>query len=85
MFQISRFSLRWFAIFAICFLVMTSQAKRNAIKRRLTSKGWTQSEAAKTLGVTFEHLNRVLNGHRESGSLLKKLEDMPVREEAPTP
>lgn len=61
---------------------MTSQAKRNAIKRGLASKGWTQADAAKTLGVTFEHLNRVLNGHRESGRLLKDLETLPAREVA---
>jgi len=62
--------------------VMTSQAKRNAIKRRLKAKGWTQAEAAKTTEVTFEHLNRVLNGHRHSASLLAKIEALPALEVA---
>lgn len=61
---------------------MTSQAKRSQIKRRLAVKGWTQQEAAKDLQVTFEHLNRVLNGHRVSKSLLAKIEDLPAREVA---
>jgi len=34
----------------------------------------TQCWAAWELGVTFEHLNRVLNGHRHSRSLLKRYE-----------
>jgi len=61
---------------------MTSQAKRAKVKRALKAKGWTQSEAAKEAAVTFEHLNRVLNGHRESASLIAKLEALPAREVA---
>lgn len=61
---------------------MTSQAKRSQIKRRLAAKGWTQQEAAKDLQVSFEHLNRVLNGHRESRSLLAKIDELPTKEVA---
>lgn len=61
---------------------MTSQAQRKAIKKSLAAKGWTQAEAAKETGVTFEHLNRVLNGHRDSESLLSKIELLPAREVA---
>lgn len=60
------------------------RAHRNPsdIKRRLGIKGWPQRDAAKEIGVTFEHLNRVLNGHRESSRLLDKLEALPNRKEA---
>jgi len=61
---------------------MTSQAKRAQIKRRLAAKGWTQQEAARELQVSFEHLNRVLNGHRVSRSLIEKIEKLPAREVA---
>lgn len=62
---------------------MTSQTKRNAIKHGLSARGWTQAEAAKELGVTFEHLNRVLNGHRISARLLTQAEALPAREVQP--
>lgn len=32
---------------------------------------WSQKAAAQYLGVTREHLNRVLRGHRKSKRLLK--------------
>lgn len=56
--------------------------RRDHVKLRLQAKGWTQSAAAEELGVRFEHVNRVLNGHRESRSLLRRLEELPAREEA---
>lgn len=55
---------------------MTSQ-KRDTLKQTLSKRGWTQQAAAKALGVTFEHLNRVLNGHRTSASLLAKIKALP--------
>ncbi len=36
----------------------------------------TQSWAAVELGVTFEHLNRVLNGHRKSRSLMRRYNEL---------
>ena len=60
---------------------MTSH-KRAAVKKRLRSKGWTHSAAAAELGVTYEHLNRVLNGHRESARLIARIESLPAREVA---
>lgn len=71
-----------FTIFAISDRVMTSQAKRAKVKRLLKARGWTQSEAAKATGVTFEHLNRVLNGHRQSARLIAQLEALPALEVA---
>ena len=65
---------------------MTSQkfraAQRHQIKAELAAKGWTQQAAAAEAGVCFEHLNRVLNGHRVSDRLLAKLEALPAREVA---
>lgn len=59
---------------------MTSQP--SAIKTRLKKRGWSQQQAAIECGVTFEHLNRVLNGHRKSNRLLTQLKSLPAREVA---
>lgn len=48
---------------------------------RLKRNGWTHRAAALEIGVSYEHLNRVLNGHRESLSLIEKIEALPAREE----
>lgn len=40
------------------------------------SKKVTQTEGARILGVTREHLNRVLRGHRESRSLRRRWEEL---------
>lgn len=62
-------------------LVMTSQRIKK-LKKALASKGWSQRAAAKEIGRTFEHVNRVLQGHRESEALLAALESLPAREVA---
>lgn len=36
----------------------------------------SQETAAKMLGVSREHLNRVLNGHRESRSLMRRWREL---------
>ena len=59
---------------------MTGQNAKVTIKQR----GWSQMAAAKKLGVTFEHLNRVLNGHRESRRLLAAIAKIPMRESTRT-
>lgn len=45
----------------------------------MSSKGWSQRSAAPKLGVTYEHLNRVLMGHRESRRLLRAILEMPEK------
>lgn len=45
-------------------------AFRRALKRHETPKSITASAAK--LGVTREHLSRVLHGHRESASLTRR-------------
>gem|GEM_PF-6138216 len=50
------------------------------VKTALRKAGIPQLQAAPLLGVTFEHLNRVLNGHRESQSLLRRTFDLATRE-----
>ena len=50
-----------------------------AVKTRLKAKGWTHRRAAEHLGLSFEHVNRVLNGHRESRRLLRELDALPKR------
>lgn len=49
---------------------------RQQAKASLKSKGLSQRKAAPLLDVTFEHLNRVLNGHRQSQRLLAKIGDL---------
>ncbi len=39
----------------------------------LKKVGISQRKAAPLLGVTFEHLNRCLNGHRTSRSLMERI------------
>lgn len=53
---------------------------RHEAKASLKTKGITQEKAAKAAGVTYEHLNRVLNGHRTSRRLLAKIEALPEME-----
>ena len=55
---------------------MTGHTAKVTLKKR----GWTQQKAAKEIGVTFEHLNRCLNGHRESRRLMRAIESLPVKE-----
>lgn len=78
-----RFRLQKIRIIAIPSVVMTSHTKHDAIKRLLAAKNWTQKEAAKECGVSTEHLNRVLNGHRESSRLMAQIEALPSQEVAP--
>ncbi|MCC5849757.1 MAG: helix-turn-helix transcriptional regulator [Verrucomicrobia bacterium] len=48
-------------------------SKATEAKEALQRAGISQIHAASMLGVTFEHLNRVLNGHRQSRRLLQKV------------
>lgn len=57
---------------------MTRQRHETA-KEKLKANGWSHRTAARELGVSFEHLNRVLNGHRESRSLLARVAKLPKR------
>jgi transcriptional regulator with XRE-family HTH domain len=60
---------------------MTRQ-RLNEVKEALRAKGWSYRTAAPELGVSFEHVSRVLNGQRVSKRLLDKIEALPVRPEA---
>jgi transcriptional regulator with XRE-family HTH domain len=57
---------------------MTRQ-RLDQTKQSLKRKGWSHRTAARELGVSFEHLNRVLNGHRESRRLLTQITKLPHR------
>lgn len=46
---------------------------RESIKRQLKRKGWTYRAAAPRIGVTYQHLSEVLNGHRQSRRVIKAL------------
>lgn len=55
---------------------------RHIAKVELKKRGWTQEQAARKCGVGYEHLNRGLNGHRESRRLIAAVMALPKREEA---
>jgi transcriptional regulator with XRE-family HTH domain len=48
----------------------TSKSELAQARATLSRRGITQAQAAKKLGVTLWHLNRVLKGHRESRRIL---------------
>jgi transcriptional regulator with XRE-family HTH domain len=54
---------------------------RQRAKDKLKNLGWSYRTVAPKLGVGFEHLSQVLNGHRESQRLLRKIESLPTRRE----
>jgi hypothetical protein len=47
-------------------------------KRTFRAKGWSYRRAAPVLGVTYQHLCLVLQGHRHSRRLLKKIAELPA-------
>ena len=46
-------------------------------KKQLKALGWSYRRAAPLLGVTYQHLCLVLNGHRHSRRLLAKVASLP--------
>lgn len=63
----------------------TRPISNHKAKRTLQLKGWSNRKAAPALGVDVSHLSKVLNGHRESKSLLARIKALPTREAAETP
>ena len=49
----------------------------------LSIKGWSQRSAAPALGVSYQHLNMVLRGHRGSRRILEDIHHLPLRSLAP--
>jgi len=52
---------------------------KNEAKLVLHKLGWSQRAAAKHLGYSFPHFNYVLNGHRSSVTLLRKIAALAAR------
>lgn len=48
-------------------------------REALKTKGWSYRKAASHLDVCLPHLCRVLNGRRESASLLERISQLPPR------
>ena len=46
-------------------------------KDTLKNKGWSYRRAAARIGVSYQHLSEVLNGHRISGRLLSAIHALP--------
>jgi transcriptional regulator with XRE-family HTH domain len=55
---------------------------REQAKVTLKNRGWSYRAAAQVLGVTYQHLSYVLNGHRASRRVLEAIERIPEREKA---
>jgi predicted XRE-type DNA-binding protein len=53
---------------------------RHQAKLHLKENGYSQRGVASQLGVTYEHLNRCLNGHRSSNRLMKAILSLPEAE-----
>lgn len=54
-----------------------SANRKAAILETLETKQYTLRTAAKALGVSAGHLSRVINGERESKTLLRRLTTLP--------
>ena len=57
--------------------VNTKRQGNMRLKRLLARGGWSRRTAAEFLGVHFTYLSLVLNGHRESRRLCRRIEEMP--------
>ncbi|MEI7911128.1 MAG: helix-turn-helix domain-containing protein [Verrucomicrobiota bacterium] len=55
---------------------MTSHVQQEREKSPRKSSGISLTAAAKALGVTREHLSRVLHGHRVSASLSRRFAEL---------
>lgn len=58
------------------FSFVTRHKLKSDTRHRKASTGISLTHAAKELGVTREHLSRVLHGHRQSISLTKRFHDL---------
>ena len=57
------------------------QAFQAAVARgTLKARGWSYRAAAPVLGVTYQHLCYVLNGHRASRRVMASIHSIPRRE-----
>ncbi len=54
-----------------------TDAAIDTAKRVLKARGWSYRRAAPVLGVTYQHLCEVLNGHRQSERILRQIADLP--------
>ncbi len=55
-------------------LTLQIMLTRQQAKVQLKRKGWSYRTVAPKLGVTFEHLCRVLNGQRTSRRLIERIQ-----------
>ena len=55
----------------------------DVIKARevLARKGWSYRKAAPLLGVCYQHLGLVLTGHRPYRTIVRKIHQLPAREQ----
>jgi transcriptional regulator with XRE-family HTH domain len=50
-------------------------------KHKLKQLGWSYRAVAPVLGITYQHLSEVLNGHRDSRRILREIERLEERRE----
>lgn len=51
-------------------------SRKNQVKIALISKGWSQRELARQMGITVSYLQDLLNGNRNSEDRLKQIEEL---------
>lgn len=62
-------------------MTITKNISPTAARRILRERGYTYRSAAALLGVNFTHLHRVCIGERPSRSLLRRVSELPNRQE----
>lgn len=69
--------------FAALGMALAKQAqplRRGSAIQALKEKGWSYRAAAPVLGVTYQYLCDVMNGHRSSVRLLRRVASLPRRQ-----
>jgi hypothetical protein len=56
---------------------MQEEIKLRDAKQHLKDAGLSYRTAAPKLGITYQHLNLVLNGHRQSRRVLQQIMSLP--------
>ena len=50
-------------------------------RETLARKGWSYRKAAPLLGVCYQHLGLVLTGHRPYRTIVRKIHQLPARDQ----
>jgi hypothetical protein len=68
-----------FCCMVVTFCYIAFMFTREQSKVELKRRGWSYRSAAGEIGITYQHLSYVLNGHRNSRRVLKAIQALPKR------